>query len=46
MTSKVRQATYIIYEPLLLLALIYLCLIGILVATFRYFENKNPTRDA
>ena len=44
-TSKVRQATYIIYEPLLLLALIYLCLTGILVATFRYFENKNPTRD-
>jgi len=44
-TSKVRQATYIIYEPLLLLALIYLCLTGILVATFRYFENKSPTRD-
>ena len=44
-TSKVRQATYIIYEPLLLLALIYLCLTGILVLTFRYFENKNPTRD-
>ncbi|MDJ0782758.1 MAG: ABC transporter permease subunit [Desulfosarcinaceae bacterium] len=44
-TSKVRQATYIIYEPLLLLALIYLCLTGILVFTFRYFENRNPTRD-
>ena len=44
-TSRVRQATYIIYEPLLLLGLIYLCLTGILVATFRYFENKNPTRD-
>ena len=44
--SKVRQETYIIYEPMLMLALIYLCLTGILVATFRYFENKNPTRDA
>lgn len=43
--SKVRQTTYIIYEPMLMLALIYLCLTGILVATFRYFENKNPTRD-
>jgi len=42
--SRVRQDTYIIYEPLLLLALIYLCLTGILVAIFRYFENKVPTR--
>ncbi|HKL01005.1 MAG TPA: ABC transporter permease [Desulfotignum sp.] len=43
--SKIRQETYIVYEPMLLLALIYLCLTGILVVTFRYFENKIPTRD-
>ena len=43
--SKIRQETYIVYEPMLLLALIYLCLTGILVITFRYFENKIPTRD-
>lgn len=43
--SKIRQETYIVYEPMLLLALIYLCLTGILVTTFRYFENKIPTRD-
>jgi polar amino acid transport system permease protein len=44
--SKVRQETYVIYEPLLLLALIYLCLTGILVVIFRYFENRIPTLSA
>jgi len=43
--SKIRQETYIVYEPMLLLALIYLCMTGVLVAVFRYFENKIPTRD-
>lgn len=42
--TKVRQATYVIYEPLLLLALIYLCLTGMLVFAFRHFENRIPTR--
>ena len=42
--SKVRQETYITYEPLLLLALIYLCLTAVLVVGFRYLENKIPTR--
>ena len=42
--SKVRQETYITYEPLLLLALIYLCLTAILVVAFRYFESKIPSR--
>ncbi|MXN44668.1 ABC transporter permease subunit [Shinella kummerowiae] len=44
--SKVRQETYITYEPLLLLALIYLCLTAILVVAFRYFESRIPTRGA
>lgn len=44
--SKIRQDTYVIYEPLLLLSLIYLCLTGILVAIFRYFENRIPTLKA
>ena len=44
--SKVRQETYITYEPLLLLALIYLCLTAVLVAGFRWFENRIPTRGA
>ncbi|MDG3577577.1 ABC transporter permease subunit [Rhizobium sp. YJ-22] len=44
--SKVRQDTYLTYEPLLLLALIYLCLTGILIAAFRLLENRVPTRGA
>ena len=44
--SKIRQDTYVIYEPLLLLSLIYLCLTGILVVIFRYFENRIPTLNA
>jgi polar amino acid transport system permease protein len=42
--SKVRQETYLTYEPLLLLAAIYVCLTGLLVVTFRYFENKIPVK--
>lgn len=44
--SKVRQETFLTYEPLLLLALIYMCLTGILVVAFRMFENRIPTRGA
>ena len=40
-TSKVRQDTFVVYEPLLLLALVYLCLTGILVAVLGYFERKH-----
>lgn len=41
-SSIVRQETYRIYEPLLLLAFIYLCLTGVLVLFFRYMENRIP----
>lgn len=44
--SKVRQDTYLTYEPLLLLALIYLCLTTILVYFFRMLENRIPSRGA
>lgn len=44
--SRARQDTYLTYEPLLLLTLIYLCLTGILVAAFRYLESRIPTREA
>lgn len=44
--SKVRQDTFITYEPLLLLALIYMCLTAILVVAFRTLENRIPTRGA
>jgi polar amino acid transport system permease protein len=42
--SKVRQATYLTYEPLLLLAVIYMILTGILVLGFRYVENMVPSK--
>lgn len=41
----VRQETYRIYEPLLFVGLIYLCLTGVLVLVFRYFEKRIPGRD-
>ena len=44
--SRVRQDTYLTYEPLLLLALIYLILTGILIVAFRFLENLVPTRGA
>lgn len=40
--SKVRQETFLTYEPLLLLALIYIILAGILVALFRWLEGRLP----
>lgn len=42
--SKVRQDTFLTYEPLLLLALVYMILTGILVTVFRYFENRIPVK--
>lgn len=41
---KVRQDTFLTYEPLFLLAFIYLVLTGALVVIFRYFENRLPVR--
>ncbi|MET0576649.1 MAG: ABC transporter permease subunit [Mesorhizobium sp.] len=42
--SRVRQDTFITYEPLLLLALIYLAITGILVLIFRRLEARIPAR--
>lgn len=44
--TKVRADTFLTYEPLLLLALIYLVLTGILVVGFRFLENRIPSRGA
>lgn len=38
--SRVRQDTFIIYEPLLLLALIYLAIAGVIVLAFRALERR------
>lgn len=42
--SKVRQETFITYEPLLLLALVYLAITGVLVFLFRRLEARIPSR--
>lgn len=42
--SRVRQSTFIVYEPLLLLAVVYLCITGILVFAFRRLESRIPAR--
>ena len=42
--SRVRQETFITYEPLLLLALVYLTITGVLVFAFRKLEARIPQR--
>ncbi|MFD1746748.1 ABC transporter permease [Rhizobium helianthi] len=44
--SRVRQDTFLTYEPLLFLALIYLILTGMLVYAFRLLEKRIPNRGA
>lgn len=41
--TRVRQATYLTYEPLLLLIAIYLCLSGTLTLTLRWLEGRVPS---
>ena len=45
-TSRVRQDTFLTYEPLLFVALIYICLTAILVLAFRWLENLVPVKGA
>jgi polar amino acid transport system permease protein len=44
--SRVRQDTFIVYEPLLLLAVVYMVITGIIVLAFRWFERRVPSRVA
>lgn len=43
-SSRVRQDTFVIYEPLLLLALVYMAIAGLIALAFRWLENRVPTR--
>ncbi|THD81419.1 ABC transporter permease [Aliigemmobacter aestuarii] len=45
-SSRVRQDTYIVYEPLLLLAVVYMVITGIIVLAFRALERRVPSRIA
>lgn len=40
--ARVRQDTFITYEPLMFLALVYCCLTGLLVLGFRTLEKRLP----
>ncbi|KRA00465.1 ABC transporter permease [Mesorhizobium sp. Root157] len=42
--SRVRQDTFITYEPLLLLAAVYMAVTGIIVLAFRRLEARFPAR--
>lgn len=42
--NRITQDTYIVYEPLMLLAVIYMCLTFLTVWAFTYIENKVPQR--
>ncbi len=41
--GRIRQETFIVYEPLLMLALIYLILAGAITFGFRLLEKKLPS---
>lgn len=42
--SRVRQDTFVTYEPLLLLALVYMAITGVIVFLFRRLEALIPSR--
>ncbi|NUB46255.1 ABC transporter permease [Fertoebacter nigrum] len=44
--SRVRQDTFIVYEPLLLLAVVYMIITGVIVLAFRQLERRLPSRVA
>lgn len=44
--SRIRAETFIVYEPLLLLAVIYLILAGLITLLFRWLETRGPGRAA
>jgi polar amino acid transport system permease protein len=45
-SSRVRAETLIVYEPLLMLAIVYLAITGMIVALFTWFERRVPSRTA
>ncbi len=46
LSKRVTQDTFIVYEPLLLLALVYMILAGMIVLLFKWFEAQIPSRTA
>jgi polar amino acid transport system permease protein len=44
--SRVRSETLITYEPLMLLAVVYMAITGLIVLMFRWFESRFPQKTA
>jgi polar amino acid transport system permease protein len=44
--GRVRPDTLIVYEPLLILAVVYMAITGVIVLLFKWFESRTPTRTA
>lgn len=45
-SSRIRQDLLITYEPLFLVAAVYLALVGVIVLAFRRLEGRQPRRAA
>lgn len=45
-SSRVRQDTFIVYEPLLLLAVVYMAIAALIVLLFKWFESRFPNKAA
>ncbi len=43
-SSRVRRETFIVYEPLILLALVYMAIAGVIVLVFRWLERRVPVK--
>jgi polar amino acid transport system permease protein len=44
--SRIRQDTFVVYEPLLLLAVVYMAIAGLIVLLFRWLESRVPQKTA
>ena len=45
-SSRIRQDTFVVYEPLLLLAVVYMAIAGVIVFLFRWLESRVPVKTA
>lgn len=45
-SRRIYQDTFITYEPLLLLAVVYMAITGLIVLLFRWLERQVPTKTA
>ena len=46
LSKRVTQDTFIVYEPLLQLAVVYMIMTGMIVLLFKWLESRVPSRTA